>query len=186
MPHHPTREVGMAGFTRRLALRSVAVILVVAASLRGSAGAAEKGENHVDFRGAGASGEECHIAGLTTSFAADAHLLPGSRGAELRGGDMGDGHVDFSGGDRGNGHIDFRITIDPGGRVDVNGEEFARCDPAEGCHLALAWSASGGAMVVEVVAADGALVAAQYHLAEAPTELRIEAAEIRWLAVTPQ
>jgi hypothetical protein len=68
----------------------------------------------------------------------------------------------------------------------VNGEDFALCDPAAECRIALTWAADTGALAVQVEEADGSLAVAQYHLPEAPTELRIEAAEVSWLSVTPQ
>jgi len=88
--------------------------------------------------------------------------------------------------EHGNDHVDFRIDIDPDGSVCVNGEELAVCDPADGCHLALAWSGSANTLVVQVVAADGTLVAAQYYLEQAPDELHVEAAEIRYLSLVAQ
>jgi hypothetical protein len=150
-------------------------------------GSGEKGEGHIDFRAS--------ELGVHGACSLTAHLILGANGASVAlSGDTGFDHVDFSSGedtgefanDRGNGHIDFRVTVHPDGRVDVCGEEFAVCDPAEGCHISLAWSAATGALAVQVVDADGARVAAQYHLAEAPSELRVEAAEIRWLSITPQ
>jgi hypothetical protein len=165
----------------------------------GAMAAGGRDQNHVDLSGEGSGVEAVFF--IARACAAEAHLMPGACGAELLGlgGDKGFDHVVFSSGsdtsaagtgdlaeDRGNPHIDFRIAIRPDGLVHVNGEELALCDPAEGCRISLAWSAAAGALVVQVRAADGALVAAQYHLAAAPSELRVEAAEIRWLSVTPQ
>jgi len=98
---------------------------------------------------------------------------------------LADQRIDLVGA-RGDERECFRITIQPEGRVDVNGQEFAACDPADGCRLSLAWSSGASTLVVQVEQADGSLAAGQFYLAEAPTEISVEAAEIRLLSITPQ
>ncbi|HEX5138695.1 MAG TPA: hypothetical protein VFY93_17115 [Planctomycetota bacterium] len=133
----------------------------------------EKGGSHIAFRESSADRQVLSLA-ASGNYVCHADLSAAEVGASV------------CGVDKGNDHIDFRIGIDPDGVVCVNGEELTVCDPADGCRLALAWSGSGKTLVVQVTAADGALAAAQYYLEEAPTELRIAAADIRGLSITPQ
>lgn len=145
----------------------------------------ERGENHVEFA-IGESGdglvEDRGNGHINFSIAPDGgfslvgEFLLADREAEIVAGIGAEG-------DNG---CDFRIAIQPDGRVDVNGQEFAACDPAEGCRLSLAWSSGTSTLVVQVERADGSLAAGQFYVAEAPTEITVQAAEIRALSITPQ
>ncbi|MCK6461095.1 MAG: hypothetical protein L6Q95_14530 [Planctomycetes bacterium] len=149
------------------------VLLAVATFADGG----DKGQEHVRFSGRESADEgdtACCAVGSASEWRAEAHLISGSTGADVR-----------CGGERDQGHVDFRIAIEPDGGVDVNGLEIATCDPAAGCRLSLAWSSGSGTLVVTVEQADGSLAAGQYYLAAAPAELSVQAAEILSLAVTP-
>lgn len=137
-----------------------------------------KGQDHVRFGGEEPAGEgdtACCAVGSASGWKAEAHLSAGSSGAAMQ-----------CGGDKSQDHVDFRIAIDPDGGIDVNGLKLATCDPAAGCRLSLEWSSGSGTLVVEVEQADGSLAAGLYHLAAAPAELSVEAAEILSLSVTPR
>ncbi len=171
----------MAGVGARAFSAIGACVLVAVAAL---AHGEDSGENN-ECGGSVA----CCAVGSAQTWKAHALIMAGPSVAELQcGGDKGFDHVDFStdGTDRGNDHVNFRITIQPEGRVDVNGQEFAACDPADGCRLSLAWSSGASTLVVQVEQADGSLAAGQFYLAEAPTEISVKAAEIRLLSITPQ
>ncbi len=143
-----------------------------------SIGGGDKGQGHVDF---------CIDPGA--AYSVEVELLPGENGAEICClGERGNGHVDLSIasyclGERGNTHVDWRIAIRADGVVEVNGEQTALCDPAEGCRVSLAWCPGTGALVVQVADVAGTALAAQYAIAEAPEEVCITAAEVRSLSV---
>ena len=110
------------------------------------------------------------------AYTVAADLVPGAQGAEICG---------FEG-DRENGHVDFRIVIHPDGRIEVNGQGLAVCDPAEGCRISLAWWPGTGALAVQAEDASGGVCAAQYVMDGAPDGICISAAEVRSLSVQRQ
>jgi hypothetical protein len=125
----------------------------------------DKDENHVDLS---VDPDGAHTV--------EADLMPGTGGAEIRG---FDGSAESL-------HVDFRITISPDGRIEVNGQELAACDPAKGCRISLSWCPGTGALVVQAEDASGAVCAAQYAMEGAPEGVCISAAEVRALSVLRQ
>lgn len=130
-----------------------------------AAGGGDRGQGHVNF---------CVDPG--GAYAIEAELLPGESGAEIC----------CCSGERGNGHVDFSVVIHADGRVEVNGEQLALCDPAEGCRVSLGWCPGTGALVVQVADAGGVVLAAQYAMAAAPEEIHVAAADVRFLSVVRQ
>jgi hypothetical protein len=148
-----------------------------------------KGQGHVNFRvdPLGAYAVDAHVCGAAAGAESLRCTDIGDRQIAGAGDDKGQDHVDFcTGEDRGQGHVDFRITVHADGRVDVNGQALAVCDPAEGCRMSLTWSPDAGAVVVQVEDVDGSLRCAQHALAAMPSEISITAAEIRALSVMRQ
>jgi hypothetical protein len=141
--------------------------------------AGDKGDNHVNFRVADVSDvaadkDNNHVnfrVATDGDHAILADLVPGVRGVEVC--------ADSVGGTA------LRVVVRPDGVVEVNGRAQGACDPADTCRLAVAWACGTGSATVQVSDGLGVILAGQWELPLAPSEIRIAAAEVLFLSVRP-